>query len=83
SFVVDISEYVEGWVEVLKCHHSQFYNPETERYDFIDTLLAVARSRGFTMGMRYAQAFIATDPLKIDDPFMLVTQRFRSPQYPA
>ena len=83
SFVVDISEYVEGWVEVLKCHHSQFYNPETERYDFIDTLLAVARARGFTLGMRYAQAFIATDPLKIDDPFLLVTQRFRSPQYPA
>ena len=83
SFVVDISGYVEQWVEALKCHRSQFYNAETERYDFIDTLLAVARARGFTLGMRYAQAFIATEPLKVDDPFLLVPQRRRTPQYPA
>lgn len=83
SFVVDISEYAERWAEVLKCHHSQFYNRETQRYDFIDTLLAVSRAHGFALGMRYAQAFIATEPLKIDDPFMLVTQRPRTPQYPT
>ena len=35
-FVVDISDYIDQWVEVLKCHHSQFYNTETERYDFVD-----------------------------------------------
>lgn len=83
SFVVDISEYADRWVEVLKCHHSQFYNSETQRYDFIDTLLAVARAHGFAMGMRYGQGFIAPGPLKIDDPFMLVTQRGRTPQYPT
>jgi N-acetylglucosamine malate deacetylase 1 len=83
SFVVDISDYIEPWVEVLKCHHSQFYNPETERYDFIDTLIAVARARGVSIGARYAQGFIATEPLSIDDPFTLVTQRRRIPQYPT
>lgn len=83
SFVVDISEYADRWVEVLKCHYSQFYNAETQRYDFIDTLLAVARAHGFAMGMRYGQGFIAPGPLKIDDPFMLVTQRGRTPQYPT
>jgi N-acetylglucosamine malate deacetylase 1 len=84
SFVVDISEYIEQWIEVLKCHHSQFYNPETRRYDFIDTLLAVARTRGFGIGARYAQAFIAPEPLNIDDPFLLVAQqRLRTPQYPT
>jgi len=84
SFVVDISDYIDQWVEMLKCHRSQFYNPETGRYDFIDTLLAVARARGFGIGARYAQAFISPEPLKIDDPFLLVTQqRLRTPQYPT
>lgn len=83
TFVVDISDYVERWVEVLKCHHSQFYNPATERYDFIETLLAVARARGFALGMRYAQGFIATEPLKIDDPVLLATERRHTPQYPT
>jgi N-acetylglucosamine malate deacetylase 1 len=83
SFVVDISDYIEPWIEVLKCHHSQFYNPETERYDFVDTLVAVARARGISIGARYAQGFIATEPLKVDDPFMLATQRLRTPQYPT
>jgi LmbE family N-acetylglucosaminyl deacetylase len=83
SFVVDISDYVDQWAEVLKCHHSQFYNAETGRYDFVDTLLAVARARGYGTGMRYAQAFIAPEPLKIDDPFQLVAQRPRAPQYPT
>ncbi len=81
---MDISDYIDQWVEMLKCHRSQFYNPETGRYDFIDTLLAVARARGFGIGARYAQAFISPEPLKIDDPFLLVTQqRLRTPQYPT
>jgi len=83
SFVVDISDYIDQWVEVLKCHHSQFYNTETERYDFVDTLVAVARAHGVSIGARYAQGFIATEPLKVDDPFMLVIQRRRTPQYPT
>jgi hypothetical protein len=83
SFAVDISDYIDQWMEVLKCHHSQFYNSATERYDFIDTLVAVARARGVSIGARYAQGFIATEPLKVDDPFMLVTPRVRMPQYPT
>jgi bacillithiol biosynthesis deacetylase BshB1 len=83
SFVVDVSDYVDQWVEALKCHRSQFYDAETGRYEFIETLLAVARARGFGIGARYAQAFIAPEPLKIDDPFLLVTPRTRTPQYPT
>src|SRR5919198_1175289 len=58
SFVVDISDYIDQGTEVLKCHHSQFYNPGTERYDFIETLMAVAQARGISIGVRYAQGFI-------------------------
>jgi N-acetylglucosamine malate deacetylase 1 len=83
SFVVDVSDYLEQWVEVLKCHHSQFYSADTGRYDFIDTLVAVARARGLSIGARYAQGFIAAEPLKVDDPFMLATQRYAIPQYPT
>jgi N-acetylglucosamine malate deacetylase 1 len=74
TFVVDISEEVDSWVEALKCHRSQFYNPQTQRYDAIERFLAVARVRGFGLGLAYAQAFIARGPLHIDDPFRLVVQ---------
>jgi N-acetylglucosamine malate deacetylase 1 len=74
TFVVDLSEAVDGWVEALKCHRSQFYNPQTQRYDAIERFLAVVRARGFALGLGYARAFIAQGPLRIDDPFRLVVQ---------
>ncbi len=83
TFVVDISDYVERWVDALKCHHSQFYNPHTQRYDAIERFLAVARARGFAMGIGYAHAFIARAPLHIDDPFLLVVQQGRMAHDPS
>jgi hypothetical protein len=62
------------WVEALKCHRSQFYNPHTQRYDAIERFLAVARARGFALGLGYVHAFIARALLHIDDPFRLVVQ---------
>jgi N-acetylglucosamine malate deacetylase 1 len=79
TFVVDISEYVDRWVEVLQCHRSQFYNPHTQRYDTIDRFLALAQARGFGTGIGYAQAFIAQRPLTIDDPVRLVGQQGYTP----
>jgi N-acetylglucosamine malate deacetylase 1 len=77
TFVVNISDYVNRWVEALQCHRSQFYNPHTQRYDAIERFLAVARARGFALGIGYAHAFIAPAPLHIDDPFLLVAQQIR------
>ena len=74
TFVVDISEEVDHWVEALRCHRSQFYNPHIQRYDAIERFLAVARARGFGLGLGYAQGFIARGPPHIDDPFRLVVQ---------
>jgi N-acetylglucosamine malate deacetylase 1 len=79
TFVVDISDYVDQWMAALQCHHSQFYNPHTQRYDAIDRFLAVARARGFARGIGYAQAFIVPGPLTIDDPFLLVMPQDRPP----
>jgi bacillithiol biosynthesis deacetylase BshB1 len=75
TFVVDISDYVEQWEAALQCHRSQFYNPRTQRYDGIERFLALARARGFARGVGYGQAFIAQEPLTIDDPFLLVPPR--------
>jgi len=83
TFVVDISDYVDRWVEVLKCHRSQFYNPQTQRYDAIDRFLALAQARGFARGIRYAQAFIAQGPLAIDDPFQLIARQGRPSHDPS
>ena len=43
---------------------------------------SVARARGVSICARYAQGFIATEPLKVDDPFMLAIQRRRTPSIP-
>jgi N-acetylglucosamine malate deacetylase 1 len=83
TFVVDISDYVERWVEALQCHRSQFYNPYTQRYDAIERFLAVARARGFARGIGYAHAFIARAPLTIDDPFRLIVPQGRPPHNPS
>jgi bacillithiol biosynthesis deacetylase BshB1 len=83
TFVVDISAYVDPWVEALRCHRSQFYNPHTQRYDAIERFLAVAHARGFARGIGYAHAFIARAPLTIDDPFQLVVQQVRTPSDPS
>jgi LmbE family N-acetylglucosaminyl deacetylase len=80
--VVDISDYVDPWVQALQCHRSQFYNPHTQRYDAIDRFLAVARARGFARGIGYAHAFIARAPLTIDDPLQLVVSQVRPPHQP-
>jgi N-acetylglucosamine malate deacetylase 1 len=79
TFIVDISDYVGQWIEALKCHHSQFYDPRTQRYGAIERFLAMAQARGFPREISYAHAFIARAPLTIDDPFRLVAQEVRTP----
>ena len=74
TFVLEVYEEIDGWVEALKCQRSQSYNPQTQRYDAIERFLAVARARGFALGLGYAQGFIAQGPPHIDDPFRLVVQ---------
>jgi bacillithiol biosynthesis deacetylase BshB1 len=79
TFIVDISDYVDQWVEALQCHRSQFYDPHTQRYGAIERFLALAQARGFARGIGYAHAFITRAPLTIDDPFRLVAHEVRTP----
>ncbi|SYZ74684.1 putative Uncharacterized deacetylase YpjG [Candidatus Zixiibacteriota bacterium] len=71
SFVVDITAHFERWIEALKCHRSQFLNPEKSR-DYIWSLESLARSFGSQAGCRYGQGFYHIEPMRITDLFDLV-----------
>ncbi len=71
SFVVNITEHFNRWIEALKCHKSQFLNPEKSR-DYIWSLETMARSFGMQAGCKYGQGFYNVEPIRIVDLFDLV-----------
>lgn len=71
DFVVDISECYETWIEALKCHRSQFLNPEKSK-DYIWSLESMARSFGMQAGCEYGQGFCSMEPVKVIDLLDLV-----------
>ncbi|MBN2227214.1 MAG: bacillithiol biosynthesis deacetylase BshB1 [candidate division Zixibacteria bacterium] len=71
NFVVDITAQYERWLEALRCHRSQFLNPEKSR-DYMWSLESMARSFGQQAGCRYGQGFYNVEPIRIVDLFDLV-----------
>jgi bacillithiol biosynthesis deacetylase BshB1 len=71
SFVVDITPQFDRWMTVLSAHRSQFLNPKKSR-DYLWTLETMARAFGQRIGVRYGQGFVSAEPLRIDDPMVLV-----------
>ena len=71
SFVVNITEHFDQWIEALKCHESQFLNPEKGR-DYMWSLENLARSFGAQAGCKYGQGFYNVEPIRIADLFDLV-----------
>lgn len=70
DFVVDITGQFERWIEALKCHKSQFLNPEKSR-DYIWTLESMGRYFGTMAGVNYAQGFKSDQTLLVQDIFDL------------
>lgn len=70
DFVVDITDQFQEWMEALKCHRSQFLNPEKTK-DYLSILESMARYFGVMAGVRYGQGFKADQTLLIDDVFGL------------
>lgn len=66
DFVVDISGQFDKWIEALKCHKSQFLNPEKSR-DYIWTLESLARHFGLMAGVNYGQGFKCDQTLLINN----------------
>lgn len=70
DFVVDITDQFDRWIEALKCHKSQFLNPEKSR-NYIWTLESMGRYFGMMAGVNYAQGFKADQTLLVQDMFDL------------
>jgi len=79
TFVVDITDEYDQWIEALSAHKSQFLNPEKDR-DYLWALESMARNYGNLIGVRYGQGYAIGEPLKIEDPFCLVGTCSRVPE---
>ena len=71
TFVVDITEQFDAWMQALKAHASQFQNPDKPR-NYIWTLETMARHYGSLIGATYGQGFVAAEPMNIHDLMTLV-----------
>ena len=71
TFVVDITEQFDAWMQALKAHASQFQNPEKPR-NYLWGLETTARHYGALIGVKYGQGFAAGEPIHIQDPMDLV-----------
>jgi len=71
TFVVDITDQYDRWMESLRAHESQFMNPEKSR-NYIWSLENYARHFGALVGVKYGQGFRIGEALNIRDPFCLV-----------
>ncbi|MDQ3023776.1 MAG: PIG-L family deacetylase [bacterium] len=69
SFVVDVTEYFDGWMQSIMCHESQFGRPEqnTGMRHFFESN---ASRWGRVAGGRYAMAFYSPWPLSCSDPLV-------------
>ena len=76
TFIVDVTDQFDSWIAALDCHQSQFHNPDRPRPNELPTVRDVfesfARNWGWQIGVKYAQAFLATSPLRVGDPMLLV-----------
>ena len=59
---VDISEFIEKKIEMIKCHKSQQYHLEKRgKIDIIEMVRDMAKFRGWQSGVRYAEGFKVCD----------------------
>ena len=81
SFIVDISDFLEGKMQAIRAHASQFYRedadePETRISDkgFLQQIEWRARYYGSLIGVAAGEPFYVREALNIDDPLALLTR---------
>ncbi len=74
DFVIDISNYWEQKIEVLKCYSSQFYDPHSKEpitpisgKDFFDFQKGRSINMGRPAGFEKAEGYISTRPMGVED----------------
>ncbi len=78
SFVVDISEFMERKLNVLKAFSSQFYDPESKEPisyistpDFMESIIARAREVGKPIGAKFGEGFHSDRLIGVENLFNL------------
>lgn len=78
NFVVDVSEFMDKKIEVIKAYKTQFYNPESTEpntpisgEEFFDFLKGRMMTLGRPAGMKYAEGFTVDRIVGVKDLFEL------------
>lgn len=83
TFVVDIGDVLDPWLQSIDVHVTQFYHPERPRPAHLpqprEVFESYARYWGWQIGVKYGQAYLANTPLKVNDPMMLVKDMLLRP----
>ena len=82
SFIVDISAQFRRKWEGIRCHASQFYNPQSAEghsrvssEQFLHEMDARDRYFGALIGVEYGEAFYVREALNVADPVSLLTAK--------
>ena len=81
SFIIDVSEFVEGKMSSIRAHASQFHRPDSDEprtriseATFLDQLENRMRYYGSLIGVAAGEPFYVREALNIDDPIALLTR---------
>lgn len=71
TFIVDVTDYYENWINAILAHRSQFGDPDRHAgiREFFESM---ARQWGRFIRVKYAQAFYSVSPLKVESLLDLV-----------
>src|SRR5688572_39222 len=81
SFIVDVSEFVDGKMASIKAHVTQFYRPDSDEPltrisepGFLDQIEYRMRYFGSLIGVEAGEPFYVREALNVDDPVALLTR---------
>jgi len=81
SFIVDVSDFLDGKMEAIRAHKSQFYDPnsnepETRLTDkkFLEDIETRSRYFGSLIGVDAGEPYLVREALNIEDPVDLLTR---------
>ena len=81
SFIVDISGFLEGKMNAIRAHISQFHNPNSTDLEtrlsekgFLDQLENRSRFYGSLIGVEAGEPYFVREALNVEDPVELLTR---------